>query len=60
MIPVLYSCHVSHLKLPGMDAIVAGNERVPKIVDAELLEPVQRPILKIQVVRVPIWEQTDP
>ena len=42
----------AHLKFSGMDTIVAGNEGVPQVVDAELLQAIQRPILKVQVVGV--------
>ena len=42
----------AHLEFSGMDTIVAGNEGVPQIVDAELLQAIQRPILKVQVVGV--------
>ena len=37
----------AHLKFSGMDTIVAGNEGVPKIVDAEFLKPVKRAVFEV-------------
>ncbi len=36
-----------------MDSVVAGNEGIAQIVDAELLEAIQSTILKVQIIWVP-------
>jgi hypothetical protein len=42
----------AHLELAGVHAIVALNEGVAQVVDAELVEAIQGPIVKVQVVGV--------
>ena len=42
----------AHLKLSRVHAIVALYEGVPQVVDAELLQPLQWAVVKVQVVRV--------
>ena len=48
---------LAHLKLARVDAVVALNKRVAEVVDAELLQPFQRPIVKVEVVGVPAAQQ---
>ena len=43
----------THLKFPRMHAVVALNEWVAQVVDAELLQALEGPIVKIKVVGVP-------
>lgn len=42
-----------HLELPGVHAIVALDERVPQIVDAEAFQALQSAVVKVQIVWVP-------
>ena len=42
-----------HLKLSRVHSIIAFDERVPQVIDAELLQPFQSTIVKIQIVGVP-------
>lgn len=42
------------LKFSRMDTIVALDEGIPQIVDAKLLQALQRSIIKVKVVRVPV------
>jgi hypothetical protein len=42
----------SNLKLPGMDTIVALNERVSKVVNGEVLQLPQCTVIKVKIVRV--------
>lgn len=44
---------VPRLELAGVHAVVGLDERVPQVVDAELGQPLQRPVVEVQVVRVP-------
>lgn len=41
-----------HLKLSRVDTIVALNEWIPQIVDAELLQTLQGTVVKVQVVGI--------
>ena len=48
---------LAHLKLAGVDAVVALDERVAEVVDAEFLQSFKRPIVKVEVVGVPAMQQ---
>ena len=47
-----------NLKLPGVDAVVALDERVAEVVDGEALELGHHTKVEVQVVRVPCEGQT--
>lgn len=46
------------LELPGVDAVVALDERVAEVVDGEVLELGHHTKVEVQVVRVPCEGQT--
>ena len=43
-----------HLKFARVHAIVRLNEWVAKVVDAELLQRLQLPVVEVQVVGIPV------
>lgn len=49
---------LAHLELAGVHAVVAFNEGVTQVVDAELVEALQGTKIKVQVVRVPCRHST--
>jgi hypothetical protein len=51
MHPVTFATH-THLELPGMNAIVALDKRVPEVVNRVPLQPRKGAVVEVQVVRV--------
>lgn len=49
---------LSHLKLAGVHAIIALDEGITQVVDAELVESLQSTKVKVQVVGVPVISPT--